>query len=524
MPDHPLITGLLRAEAYPHPVQAVRLIETHCAWVLLTGEFAYKIKKPVDFGFLDFSTLEKRRFYCEEEIRLNRRFAPQIYLDVVAIGGTAQQPRIAAAEAALEYAVRMRQFPAGGLLSELAAQQRLQRTHIDQLVTVIARFHQDAARASPDSAYGEPGRVHHWVQENFEHIRPALEETQDIERLEQLRAWSEQARQAIGPTLIQRREKGFIRECHGDLHLGNITLIEDRVTPFDCIEFNPELRWIDLMSEAAFLIMDLDDRGYSGFAHHFLNRYLQHTGDYAGLAVLRYYLVYRALVRAKVAILRRAQTAPDSEPFRQATTEYRQYAALAAGYLAPHAARLVITCGLSGSGKSTIAGQLCEQAGMIQIRSDIERKRLAGLAADDRSGSGVGDGLYTADRTQETYRQLEELARLVVQAGYSVIVDATFLEQSRRAGFQALAASLQVPFVILHCQADDAELERRIVARAAAGTDPSEAGLEVLYAQRRHRQPLTAGELRYTVAVDTAHYDIHALQTAIDRLPQTCRP
>jgi len=520
MPDNPLITGLLKADAYPHPVQAVRLIETHCAWVLLTGEFAYKIKKPVDFGFLDFSTLEKRRFYCEEEIRLNRRFAPQVYLDVVAVGGTVQQPRIAAAGVALEYAVRMRQFADGGLLSQLAAQQRLQRAHIDQLVEVIGRFHQNAAHASMDSGYGEPGRIHHWVQENFEHIRPALDEARDIERLEHLRRWSEQERRRIDGVLAQRRQGGFIRECHGDLHLGNITLIEDRVTPFDCVEFNPELRWIDLMSEAAFLIMDLDDRGYSGFAHHFLNRYLQHTGDYAGLAVLRYYLVYRALVRAKVAVLRRAQTAPGSEPFRQATTDYRQYAQLAADYLAPHDARLVITHGLSGSGKSTVAAQLCEHTGMIQIRSDIERKRLAGLAADGRSGSGVGDGLYTADRTQQTYRQLATLAGRVLQAGYSVIVDATFLEQARRGEFQTLATSLQVPFVILHCEADDAELERRVLARAAAGTDPSEAGLEVLYAQRRIRQPLTADELRHTVAVDTARYDIHALQTAIDRLPQ----
>ena len=518
MPDNPLITGLLRPEAYDHPTKQIRLVETHCAWVFLTGEFAYKIKKPVNFGFLDFSTLEKRHFYCQEEIRLNRRFAPEIYLDVVAIGGTTHQPRVAAAGPALDYAVRMRQFADGYLLSQLAEQGRLEGSHIDQLVEVVGRFHQTAEPAAPDAAYGDPEHIHHWVQENFQHIRPSLTETEDTDQLERLRHWSDRERQRLDPLLWQRKRDGFIRECHGDLHLRNITLIDNRVTLFDCIEFNPELRWIDVLSEVAFLVMDFDDRGYSRFANRFLNGYLQITGDYAGLGVLRYYRVYRSLVRAKVAMLRRAQTPPGSQPFRQATDEYHQYAHLAAGYLSPRPAALLITHGLSGSGKSTLAHQLCERAGIIQIRSDVERKRLAGLAATDRSHSEVGTGLYTAGQTEQTYRRLGTLAAFVLQAGYSAIIDATFLREAQRTAFSDLAAALHVPFVILHCDATDEELERRVTARAAAGRDPSEAGLDVLHAQQQAREPLRGPELAHTLRVDTQAVALEKLQGEIDQL------
>lgn len=520
MQSETLVQGLLEPAAYPHPSGPIRLVETHCAWVFLTGEFAYKVKKPVNFGFLDFSTLAQRRFYCAEEIRLNRRFAPQIYLEVVAIGGTPLQPRVGATGPAQEYAVRMRQFADGCLLSQLAERGRLDNSLIDQLVGVVGEFHRTAERSPPDSIYGSPDQIHHWVQENFQHIRSALTdaEDEDVDPLERLRLWSEQERTRIDPLLRQRKQDGFIRECHGDLHLGNITVINAEVTPFDCIEFNPELRWIDVLSEVAFLTMDLDDRDYSDFANHFLNGYLQITGDYAGLGVLRYYRVYRALVRAKVAMLRRAQTVPGSEPFRQATADYHQYAQLATGYLSPRPAALLITQGLSGSGKSTLARQLCERAGMIQIRSDIERKRLAGLAAGDSSHSDIGAGLYAATQTQQTYRHLAALAARVLQAGYRVIIDATFLQRAQRNEFGKLAAALGVPFIILHCAAENTELERRILARVEAGHDASEAGLEVLHAQQQADEPLQPDELSHTLRIDTQAADLDRLQVDVDRL------
>ena len=498
-----LLEALTRAHAYDHPTRAIRVVETHCAWVLLTGDFAYKIKKPVDFGFLNYSTLEKRRFYCEEEVRLNRRFAPAIYLDVVTVTGQPDRPRLAGSGSVLEYAVRMRQFADDGLLSQLADQKRLDAAHIDQLVDEVADFHQSTQAALADKPFGEAQQIHHWVSENFQHIRPSLESSHRIAQLAEIQAKLEAEYKRIDALLGRRKQEGFIRECHGDLHLGNITLIEGKVTLFDCIEFNPELRWIDVFSDVAFLVMDLDDRGYRNLAFRFLNGYLQRGGDYPGLGVLRYYMVYRALVRAKVAMLRRQQTIRDSTLFAAADAEYCQYMQLAASYLEPKPPALLITFGLSGSGKSTVARQLCEAAGMIQIRSDIERKRLSGLPAREKSRSGLGEGLYSVDQTEKTYRRLAKLAELVLQSGYSAIVDATFLRRSYRDDFRRLAEQHGLPFTILHCVATDEELEQRVAARELAGRDPSEATLDVLNAQRKHQEPLDSDEKSHSIQLDS---------------------
>jgi len=503
-----LIDALIEQDILGHKAVTPQLIETHTAWVILTGEFAWKIKKPVNFGFLDYSTLGKRHFYCDEEVRLNRRFAPQIYLDVVAIAGSAECPRPGGDGPVLEYAVRMRQFPAGGLLSQLAEQRQLELRHIDQMVERVAGFHRDTAVAPADTPYGEAERIHHWVSENFQHIRPLLNTPGEIEQLERVRQWTEAEHERLGPLMSRRKRQGAIRECHGDLHLGNITLIDDEVTLFDCIEFNPELRWIDVISEVAFLVMDLEDRGYRNHAFHFLNGYLQYSGDYEGLEMLRYYRVYRALVRAKVAMLRKQQAGAGRQAVQTANAEYLQYMQLAQQSIGRGRPAVLITYGVSGSGKSTIARQLCEAAGMIQLRSDVERKRMAGLAATERSVSDTGSGLYSAEQTAKTYRRLADLATGVLQAGYAVIVDATFLQRQYRDLLRALAEQNRVPFVILEFQVADAELERRIKAREVQGVDPSEATLAVLQEQRKTGQSLAAAEIPYAIHVNSSIGDI----------------
>jgi hypothetical protein len=415
----------------------------------------------------------------------------------------------------------MRQFPAGGLLSELAEQRQLEVRHINQMIERVAEFHRNTAIAPADAPFGEAERIHHWVSENFEHIRPLLNTPGEIEQLERTRQWAETEYKRLVPLMLHRKQQGAIRECHGDLHLGNITLIDDQVTLFDCIEFNPELRWIDVISEVAFLVMDLEDRGYRNYAFHFLNGYLQQSGDYEGLGVLRYYLVYRALVRAKVAMLRKQQAGADTQAVQTANAEYLQYMQLAQESIGRGQPAVLITYGVSGTGKSTIARQLCEAAGMVQLRSDTERKRMVGLAATERSASGTGKGLYTAEQTARTYQRLAELAVVVLQAGYAVIIDATFLQRQYRDLFRALADQNGVPFVILECQAEDAEIERRIKARELLGGDPSEATLEVLQEQRKAGQVLAREEIPYSISANSGSGNIeHILGELTGRLNQ----
>jgi aminoglycoside phosphotransferase family enzyme/predicted kinase len=497
----PLVSALQNPAVYEHAVTGLQLLETHISWIILTGEYVYKIKKAVNFGFLDYSTLEKRSFYCQEELRLNRRFAPQLYLDVVAIGGTAEQPSLQAGGEPIEYAVRMKQFPQSGLLSALAASNALTPETIDALALLVSTMHAAIDRADRYAGHGLPDDIHHWVMENFEHIRPALHQAAQLQQLQQIESWCRREFDDRQDMLEQRRCDGFIRECHGDLHLGNLALIDGRIIPFDGIEFNPQLRWIDVISEIAFLVMDIRDRGYPRLAARLLNAYLQHTGDYPGLAVLRYYLVYRALVRAKVAVLRLPQARSTLDE-QNVWYEYRSYMELAAHYVRPPAAALIITHGVSGSGKSYYAAQLAERMGAIQLRSDVERKRLHGYSAAADTQSGLKTGIYSADASTATYEQLATLARTVIEAGYPVIVDATFLQYALRERFRQLSTSLDVPFLLLQCEAHRDTLCARIRSRQMAGGDPSEAGIEVLDAQLASREPLMPQEMAAVLSVD----------------------
>jgi aminoglycoside phosphotransferase family enzyme/predicted kinase len=503
--DQMLLIRALQAPAlYEHPVGDIRLIETHISWVILTGEIVYKIKKAVNFGFLDFSTLEKRHFYCQEEVRLNRRFAPDTYLDVIAVKGTMEHPSFHGEGRPIEYAVRMRQFPQQALLSSMASRHGVTPDHIDEIAGMVAAMHARAAVADAGTRYGLPHEIHQWVMENFTHIQPVLRDSDRREQLEYLEHWCQQEFR-IKESLIQsRKADGFVRECHGDLHLGNLALIDGRITPFDCIEFNPYLRWIDVMSENAFLVMDLQDRGYPELAYRFLNALLQQTGDYAGVRILRYYLVYRALVRAKVAALRLSQAPMSVETEAAAWDEYESYVQLAASYARSVTPAMIITHGVSGSGKSWVASRLATSLGAIQVRSDVERKRLFGYRMDAKTGSGVQTGIYTARAGLQTYARLADLARFLIEGGYTAIVDAAFLRRNERDRFRQLAGQLGVPFVLLHFSADEDTLRQRIRVRQDSGHDPSEAGVEVLETQLTSQEPLDSDESLHTVTIETS--------------------
>ncbi|WP_127477041.1 AAA family ATPase [Sulfurivermis fontis] len=519
-----LVQALLRREQARLGPAAVQLLETHISWLLLAGEHAYKLKKPLDLGFLDYSTLERRRRFCEEEVRLNRRTAPQIYLTAVPVTGTLDSPCFGGEGPILEYAVQMRRFPPGRLLDDLLHAGRLTPPLIDTLAHNVADFHAAAARVDPASPWGTPEAAWQPVRENFEQIAPRLSDAAQRAEMQRLAVWAAGEKERLTPLLAQRRANGHIRECHGDLHLGNIVLLAGQPCPFDGIEFNDGLRWIDTISDSAFLMMDLRARGRSDYAWRFLDAYLQHSGDYAALPLLPWYLSYRAMVRAKVAAIRASQAGDDTALRQQAAGDIAAYLQLAAAYAVPRQPFLVITRGLSGSGKTRHSQALLEQLGLVRLRSDVERKRLFGLTATARSGSGVDGGIYTAQASEQTYAHLAATAEMMLQSGQPVLIDATFLRRAQRVLFRQLAERLGLPFLIVEFHASEAELRRRIEQRSARGKDASEAGLAVLERQIASQEPLGEDERLRAIRVDTGQNDADTqmLAQVMRYLPPEC--
>ena len=501
MSTYPLIKNLLSNKAYDHPAPKLGLIETHIAWVILTGKYAYKIKKPVNFGFLDFSTLEKRKYYCEEELRLGQQFASEIYLSVVPITGTNEQPQVNGTGSILEYAIKMHEFPQENLLSSLLKQGRLTENMIEQLGELIAEFHKKAPVAAKESRFGSPKEVHAPTLQNFEQIAPFLSKPADIQQLERLAAWADQQFEQHQTLLQERKKQGFIRDCHGDLHLANIILYKNKPVLFDRLEFNEDLRWTDVIADLAFLVMDLTEKKQTNFANQLVNTYLYYTEDYQGLALLPYYLSYRAVVRAKIALFRLKQEGLNNEEQKEIQRDYYNYIKLAEFYTRPAKPYLLITHGFSGSGKTTIAKNAVNYCGAIQINSDIIRKNLFNIPLHTSSNSALNSGIYTAAATKETYKKLENLAEIIIKAGFTALVDASFLQHVQRTAFYKLAKQLKTPFYILHCQVNDSEIEQRLKNRLNNPTRISEADLTILIDQKKNIEPLTNTEKEHTLII-----------------------
>jgi aminoglycoside phosphotransferase family enzyme/predicted kinase len=513
-----LVHGLCQPAAYPDAPAHVQHLETHISHVFLTGRFAYKIKKPLELGFLDFSSLDKRRHSCEEELRINRRLAPELYLDVVPIAGTLSAPRVEGAGPAIEYAVKMLEFSQAGMLEQVLARGELSPGMIDGLAAQVAHFHAGLPPAQAGGRFGTPESVMAPALQNFTQLAPLLESPSERAGLGQLEQWTRKQHVVLEAVLAERLRDGFVRECHGDLHLGNMVLIEGAVRIFDAIEFNPELRWIDVANELAFLTMDLLHRGRRDLAFRFVNAYLEQTGDYPGARLLRYYIVYRAIVRAKVAAIRAAQPQTPSELRKALHAKCRSHLALAHAIATRGRAALVIHHGLSGSGKTTCSQTVLEALGAIRIRSDVERKRLLGLTPAARTGSAVAQGIYRSEVTRATYERLARLAEVALAGGFPVLVDAAFLMRWQRDAFRALAARAGVPFAIAHYRAGEAVLRSRIERRARQGEDASDASVDVLEHQLRSQEPLGADEEPFAVRFDTERIDENVLRAQAARL------
>lgn len=476
------------------PGERVVVHETHISWVFLVGDNAFKVKKPIQTEFLDYSTLELRHRYCQEEVRLNQRYAPRLYLGVVPIVLHEGRLQVAGPGQPVEYAVNMRRFPDQALLSQQLAAGRIGAEQVARLAATVAEFHQQAEPLTPDQPWSDPALIAKAAQDNLEALRDVGRQQQ--ETLLRLRGWTTEFYAAHQVEFQQRLLHGFVRECHGDLHLQNIVYWDGEWTLFDGIEFNPSFHWIDVLSDAAFAAMDFAAHHRFDLCYAFVNDYLEQTGDHQSPSLLRWYLVYRALTRAKVALIRAGQ---DKSLETAARAECYEHIELASRFSQPRNPVLWITHGVSGSGKTTRSRRLVETAGAIRLRSDIERKRHFGLRPTDRVSETLRERVYSGSATEVTYQILRRKALGFLRAGYSVVVDATFLQRAQRQQFQQLAESESAGFAILDCEADRQELRRRLVERQAHAQDASDADVAVLQQQLANREPLDAWERRQVV-------------------------
>lgn len=483
-----MVQAMLEPDFYDHPVDQVELIQTHISWVFLTGEFAYKVKKPVNFGFLDFTSLAKRKFYCEEELRLNRRLAPQIYLGVIPITEQQNILQLNAVGHVVDYCVKMLQFSQACLIKTLLSKQELTLGHMKQLADAVAEFHSTIPHASSSQIFGSADEVIKPIRQNFATLRPIVTDRHDIDLLDTIEQQSLDNHSKLEPVFAQRKTGGYIRECHGDLHLGNIALVDEEILIFDCIEFNENFRWIDTMSEIAFLVMDLQDQQQYAFASHLLNRYLEKTGDFDGLAIIKFYMSYRAMVRAKVCGLQLQQLDKTSENWHKNLQAMRTYIQLAISYNKQETPFIVITHGISGSGKSWTSSRIADRTSAIHIRSDVERKRLY---------KNKPEQMYESDATIKTYKHLLALTKKIIKCNYPVIIDATFLKRQQRKMFEQLASEKHIPYHIILCEADDETIRQRLKRRSREIDNVSDATIEVMQQQSGHIEALDQQEKQF---------------------------
>jgi aminoglycoside phosphotransferase family enzyme/predicted kinase len=491
-----MVKSLLRPEAYPEPTRSVEMVQTHVSWIFLTDTHAFKVKKPVDFGFLNFSTIDRRRFYCNEEVRLNRRLCPDIYEEVVEVRETPAGAAFHGEGPVIDYAVRMRRLPAERMLDRLVAEGKASAADMAAVARAIAAFHRTAATSPAIADYGRLDRIMFNWQENFDQTIPFEEVTISAEEMAVIRGWVSTFAAGNGGLFDRRVSEGFIRECDGDIHLENICMIDTTVCIFDCIEFNERFRYCDTAADVAFLLMDLDYHGRRDLAEDAVAAYRVVSGDGGMDDLIDFYKIYRAFVRGKVESFRLNDDGIDPQERESARTRAIRYFRLARGYIERRGLRptLFVTCGVMGSGKSSLAGQIAFELGIACFNSDVIRKQLAGIQSGVPATGDYGDGLYDRRTTMATYAELLRLAEAELGAGRSVILDATFMRRADRAACAALAERRGAAFVILHAVCGDPEIRRRLMERSADRKSVSDGRVELLDRQQREFEPPDSGE------------------------------
>ena len=509
-----IVRALRQGQGFARAHDNVEVIETHISWVFLVGDYAYKMKKAIRLNFLDFTGLDRRLRFCEDELRLNRRSAPELYLDVVPVVGDCERPIVGGEGNAIEYLLRMQRFPQSARLDNQLESDNLGVDDMLALAQTVGSLHLDAEPVAFTGADDALHRVSKPIHDNYPHIE-RVAAGDDLNRVQD---WTERELERVTPTLVDRQRAGFVRVCHGDLHLANLVRLEERIAAFDCIEFSAELREIDVISDTSFLVMDLASRGRADLGYVFLNRYLELTGDYDGLCLLDLYIIYHCMIRAKVAAIRHTERS-DEAGRDEDIAEVRRYMQLALRWIDRPRPVLVAMHGFSGSGKSWLSAQLVPLLPAVRLRTDTERKRQLGLAEQASTGSGVDEGVYTKEARLAVYERLLDTTARLLAGGRSVILDASLLRREFRDNIRELADKAGVSLVIVSATASAAELDRRLRDREREGDDASEADRSVLASQKASADPLDTDELARTVQVATDHdVDLTSLVARIREL------
>lgn len=517
--DQYQITCLCTPAAYPEPTGVVQHLQTHISHIFLTDHYAYKVKKPVDFGFLDFTTLEKRRFYCHEELRLNRRLSPDIYLEVVALRDDGQGGLTFSGNGMVcEYAVKMRRMPADRIMARLLEQGDVTTAEITQIAETVAGFHAAAARGAAIASFGSPVAIKENWNENLQQVMPYIDRTISASDHSLISVWVMNCLEQKRELLEKRAQQGFIRDCDGDLHSENICL-DGQVHIFDCIEFSEKFRYSDTAADVAFLAMDLENHGRRDLAEQFVADYEVASRDFDLRGVLPLYLINRAFIRGKVESFRLDDPLISDPEKEAAALRACRFFRLARGYIVRERLGLTLfmTCGLTGCGKSALAAELAFQLGLEQISSDLERKRLAGVASTERDSS-----IYTEQWNRITYHELYRRGAALLSQGNSVILDATFRSKQERAAAIDLARACNAQAVILCPDCPEPVIRQRLSERQQRGDAVSDGTWEV-YLQQAEQFELPTADEALLLHPDTSlatNEAVDAVLSGLGLLPQ----
>ena len=489
-----LIDALSDPSVYPQPVDKIHVIQTHISVIFIAGDFVYKIKKPLNLGFLDYTTLEKRRFFCQQEVTLNSRFSQGIYLGVVDICVQNSRINLAGQGDIIEVAVLMKKIPEDRVLKTLLLRDEIEDSHILDLARRLEHFHSNAPQGKHISLFGAPEVIHQNLTENFEQVRNYVGLCIEQDVLDGISSRSFEFLGKYLPDFRGRVEKGFIRDLHGDLHTEHIVFLEE-VMLVDCIEFNDRFRYSDIVSDLAFLLMDLDYLGFPGLSDKLHLHYSRDCDQDFVAGLYGFYKSYRAFVRGKVNSFALGEAEIPEDMKTAAMKSSRDYFKLSAWYLNIRKnPLLIVMCGLMGAGKSFIAKKLAGRTGATLIRSDVARKQILGLQVSDRRQEDYDQGIYSPNVTQDTYSYMFEQASGILGQGASVIIDASFASRDYREMARKTADLNHARFALIYVTAPDNVIRDRLTLRELDPNEPSDGRWELFHEQKSHFQEIQPSE------------------------------